>query len=436
MNESAVRVRFAPSPTGHLHIGGVRTALFNFLYARLQNGRFLVRIEDTDRERSAPEYEKEILDSLEWLGLTWDEPLKRQSERLEHYREAAGQLLREGKAYEEKHEGKTAVRFRMPEREIVLRDLVHGEARFDARLFEDLIILKSDGYPTYHLACVVDDQDMQISHVIRGDDHFSNTPRQLLLYEALGWKAPKFAHVPLILGHDGAPLSKRHGAVSLEPYRAQGYLPQAVLNYLALLGWRADANQEFFMPDELIRRFSIKKIQKSGARFDPEKLEWLNGQHLMKLPEDDFIALMSTFFPEEAERLGDARWKRLALLYQPRIKTLAAFRQEAWYCFEPPREYDSEKRTGFLNQEGLRGHLETWREKVSEMKNFESHETLEALTRALAECLGVKVGVLIHPLRFALTAQTNSPGLFELMSVLGREECLDRVNRFLVVEQP
>ena len=238
-----IRVRFAPSPTGYLHIGGVRTALFNYLYARNSGGKFLLRIEDTDRERSKPEFEKEILTSLEWLGLKWDEPFPRQSERLEKYRMMAAELVAKGLAYEEKGEGgKTAVKFKMPAQKAVVHDLVHGEMVFDTSLFDDLVIIKSDGYPTYHWACVIDDHEMEISHVIRGDDHVSNTPRQVMLFEALGWKPPKYAHLPLIMGADGTPLSKRHGAVSLTQFREEGYLPEGLINYLALLGWRTEGN--------------------------------------------------------------------------------------------------------------------------------------------------------------------------------------------------
>ena len=276
-NSSAICVRFAPSPTGRLHIGGVRTALFNYLYARQQGGRFVLRIEDTDRERSKPEHEEEILFSLRWLGLEWDGEPIRQSSRLERYREVAEELIAKDLAYEvdvsasesstQPASVKKAVKFRMPKKSVKFTDIVHDDVTFDSSLWDDLVIMKSDGYPTYHFAVVVDDHDMGITHVIRGDDHLTNTPKHILLYLALGWKPPKYAHLPLIMGTDGTPLSKRHGAVAASDYRAEGYLPQATLNYLALLGWGPEGNEEIFSLPQLVKKFSMKRITKSNSRF-------------------------------------------------------------------------------------------------------------------------------------------------------------------------
>lgn len=429
---SQIRVRFAPSPTGYLHIGGVRTALFNFLYARNQGGVFLLRIEDTDQQRSQPEYEEEILSSMRWLGLNWDEELVYQSRRLDRYREAAAELLSRGLAFEEEKDGKKAVVFKMPRRKVLFHDIVHGPVEFDASLFEDLVIMKSDGFPTYHFAVVVDDHDMSVSHVIRGDDHLSNTPRQLLLYEAFGWKPPKYGHLPLIAGADGAPLSKRHGAVSVTHYRKEGYLPQGMLNYLALLGWGADANQEIFTLQELVKKFSLKKINKAQACFNPEKFLWINSQHLKAMPEEDYLKGTAAYYPEESAALGAENWRRLVLLYRTRIKTFRDLKTEAGYVFNAPGEYDAQLKESLLQDSAAASTLEAWsRDCAGALADFEDHETLDKKTREFCAGLGIAPKILIHPLRFILTGKTVSPGLFELMSVLGKSECQSRVSFFL-----
>jgi glutamyl-tRNA synthetase len=436
------RVRFAPSPTGYLHIGGVRTALFNYLYAKNQQGQFLLRIEDTDRERSRLEYEQEILTALKWLGLDWDNPqLMRQSERLTRYREAAAELVAKGLAYEEKLEGKTAVKFKMPAKTAVFHDLVHEEVKFDASLFDDLVIIKSDGYPTYQLACVVDDHDMQITHVIRGDDHISNTPRQILLYEALGWKPPKFAHLPLIMGDDGTPLSKRHGAVALTSFKELGFTPEGLLNYLALLGWGTEGNQEIYSLEELVKKFSLKRINKANARFNMEKLEWINAQQLKKLSEAEYVARITAYYQNNGQAISEKgmkkysqeRWKKLVLLYRSRIKTFQDLKEEAGYCFSDIETYEKNIQASYLENKPLKRHLESWIEEISKMSaaDFEVPEKIEVLTRENAAGWGIEAKDLIHPLRFALTNKTVSPGLFELMSVLGKETCVDRLKKFL-----
>ena len=430
-----IRVRFAPSPTGYLHIGGVRTALFNYLYARSAGGKFLLRIEDTDRERSKPEFEKEILTSLEWLGLKWDEPFPRQSERLEKYRTIAAELVAKGLAYEEKGEGgKTAVKFKMPVQKAVVHDLVHGEMVFDTSLFDDLVIIKSDGYPTYHWACVIDDHEMEISHVIRGDDHVSNTPRQVMLFEALGWKAPKYAHLPLIMGEDGTPLSKRHGAVSLTQFREDGYLPEGLINYLALLGWGTEGNQEFYTLEELTKKFSIKRINKANARFNSEKLDWINAQHLKKISESEFISRITAFYEKtDFKKMQPERWKQLVLLYRGRIKTFKDFADQAGYCLDEKINYEPVMAAGYLDNKPLKRHLESWVESVGEESEdfFNDHKNIETMTRENAAGWGIEAKDLIHPLRFALTGKTVSPGLFELMSVLGKDGCVTRIKKFL-----
>lgn len=426
-----IRVRFAPSPTGFLHIGGVRTALFNFLYARNQGGKFLLRIEDTDRERSRPEFEEEILTSLRWLGLDWDEAVIRQSGQLDRYRQAAEALVGRGLAYEETLDGKKGVKFRLPARNVVFTDLVHGPVEFDTSLFGDLVILKSDGFPTYQLACVVDDHEMGITHVIRGDDHLSNTPRQLLLFEAMGWTPPKYGHLPLILGSDGTPLSKRHGAVACTSYRGEGFLPEGLLNYLALLGWAGDGNQEFYTLKDLVKKFSVKRINKTNARFDPEKLAWLNAQHLKALPEAEYLSLVSGYYKDLRARFQEDRWRRLALLYRPRIKILADLAREAAYCFGEPEAYDPATLGSFFKDPALAGHLGAWLKQAEGLGDFEDIARLDGMTRELAGARGIEARALIHPLRFALTAKTGSPGLFELMAVLGKTVCLKRLAQFL-----
>ncbi len=425
-----VRVRFAPSPTGYLHIGGVRTALFNFLYTRSQQGEFLLRIEDTDRERSKPEFETEILKSLEWLGLNWDNRLMRQSERLSKYREFAQLLVKQGKAYEDTQEGKTAIKFKMPSVRASFRDLVHGQVEFETALFGDLVILKSDGYPTYHWACVIDDHEMEITHVIRGDDHLSNTPRQIMLFEALGWIPPEYGHLPLIAGEDGTPLSKRHGAVSLTHFREQGYLPSAILNYLALLGWNPGSQDEYFSLNDLIQKFSLKQINKSNAKFSLEKLGWLNAEHLKAVSADDFLKLISDFYPDLKQKKSADDWAALVQLYRPRIQILKDFREKSLCFFEEPHLDPEAIKKYFHETPNLPKYLRVWTDEIGKVEPFTTAVT-EKLTREVAERSGVKAGVLIHPIRYALTGTTMSPGLFELIVLLGRETCLKRMSVFL-----
>ncbi|MBI3313053.1 MAG: glutamate--tRNA ligase [Candidatus Omnitrophica bacterium] len=388
-------------------------------------------MEDTDRERSQEEFAKEILESMHWLGLTSDSEILYQSKRLAVYQAAAEELLKKELAYEEKINGQRAVKFKMPAKRAAFHDMVHGEVSFDASLFGDLVILKSDGYPTYQLACVVDDHEMGISHVIRGDDHLSNTPRQILLFEALGWKPPKYAHLPLILGADGTPLSKRHGAVSLANYRAEGFLAEGLLNYLALLGWGAPDNQEFFTLPDLIKKFSMKKINKASTHFDPLKLEWINAQHIKKLSEADYLAKITEFHKDLAKKIPAEKWKRLALLYRSRIKTFKDLLTEASYCFSEIETYDEPLHSDFLQNRALKAHIVAWADRATELTNFDQPEEVEKMTREAAGGWGIEARDLIHPLRFALTGKTVSPGLFELMSALGKEPCLKRVGRFL-----
>lgn len=429
-------VRFAPSPTGRLHIGGVRTALFNYLYARQQGGKFVLRIEDTDRERSEKQYEDEILFSMRWLGLEWDGEPIRQSERLPRYQEAAAELIAKGLAYESVEEGKKAVRFRMPKQAVKFKDSVHDEVSFDSSLWEDLVIMKSDGYPTYHFAVVVDDHDMGITHVIRGDDHLTNTPKHILLYLAFGWKPPKYAHLPLIMGADGTPLSKRHGAVAASDYRERGYLAQATLNYLALLGWGPEGNEEIFNLPQLVKKFSLKRITKSNSRFNPEKFLWLNSQHLKNMPDEDYLRGMTEYWAGRIVSSSAAspqpdwtqhpQWPQILKLYKTRARNWKDLEIQAGYVFQKDLELDLAICTEMTADPQAVAGLKAWAEKAKGM-SFEDPMKLEQLTRELAENLGVKPAVLIHPLRFAVSGTKVTPGLFELMQVIGKETCLARI---------
>ncbi|HOW59525.1 MAG TPA: glutamate--tRNA ligase [Candidatus Omnitrophota bacterium] len=422
-----IRVRFAPSPTGFLHIGGVRTALFNFLYARQQGGQFLLRIEDTDRQRSTPEFEQEILDSLRWLGLDWDGELVHQSRRLDRYREIAQELVSKGLAYQS--EG--AIKFKIPKTEIKVYDIVRGEVTYDSEEFEDLVIMKSDGFPVFHLAVIVDDHDMEITHVIRGEDHLTNTPRHILLQQALGWKPPKYAHLPLIFGSDGTPLSKRHGAVAVSEYRRQGFLPQALLNYLALLGWNPGTQQEIFSLQELVKQFSLKRVIKSNAQFNPEKLFWLNGQHLRMLPGEVFEKQITEFWHDKMEIQPEEQWRKLIALYRPRIQTFEELQEQSVYCFSDPAYTDEKMLQEIRSNSGLITLLKQWGKAVQELPDFEDTTALDQKTRQIAETAGLKPKDIIHPLRFVLTGRIASPGLFELMSLIGKEICLKRLHLFL-----
>lgn len=425
---SDIRVRFAPSPTGFLHIGGVRTALFNYLYARQQDGKFLLRIEDTDRQRSTPEFEKEILDSLKWLGLDWDEDLVHQSGRLERYRGVAQELVAKDLAYE--FEG--AIKFRIPKTEIKVYDIVRGEVTYDSNEFEDLVIMKSDGYPVFHLAVIVDDHDMGITHVIRGEDHLTNTPRHILLQQALGWKSPKYAHLPLIFGSDGTPLSKRHGAVAVTEYRHKGFLPQGLINYLALLGWNPGTQQEIFSLPELVKQFSLKRVIKSNAQFNPEKLLWVNGQHIRAMPGEEYEKQITEFWKGKLEPMPEEKWRKLIALYRPRIQTYGELKELAAYVFEEVNYSDTKSLEEVRSQHAILELLKHWYAAMNSLPDFEDTALMDQKTRQLAEGAGLKPKDVIHPLRFILTGRTATPGIFELMSLLGKETTLGRLNRFLI----
>jgi glutamyl-tRNA synthetase len=466
----APRVRFAPSPTGYLHVGGARTALFNWLYARGQGGTFVLRIEDTDRERSSDEMTQAILDGMRWLGLDWDEGPYHQADGFERHRADVDRLLEGGLAYRcfctpeelqarrdaagdeyrydrtcaalspaevsgRMHAGERfTVRFLVPEGSISWNDAVHGETRFENASLDDFIVLRSDGTPIYNLAVVSDDIHMRITHVIRGDDHLSNTPRQLLLYRALGAELPVFAHLPMILGADGKRLSKRHGATAVGEYQEQGILPAALVNFLALLGWNPGDEQEIMLANELVARFSLERVNKKSAIFDPEKLAWMNGQHLIRMSGAELLPLVAPSLIEQglttAQEIQDREnwYHSLMELLKPRAHTLAGFVDQARAYLAPALEYDPAGVAKHWKDAGeTAAGLEEVRELLGRVDPWEAG-AIEAELRALAERRGVAFGKVVHPLRLALTGTTVSPGIHEVVAQLGPELVRQRLD--------
>ncbi|MGP0059284.1 MAG: glutamate--tRNA ligase [Beijerinckiaceae bacterium] len=464
-----VVTRFAPSPTGFLHIGGARTALFNWLFARHTGGKMLLRIEDTDRARSTPEAIAAILDGLSWLGLDWDGPAIYQFQRSARHREVAESLLAAGKAYycyatpqelEEMRERaraegrpprydgrwrdrspaeapagiKPVIRLKAPlQGETILDDLVQGRVTWAHENLDDLILLRSDGTPTYMLAVVVDDHDMDVTHIIRGDDHLTNAARQMQIYQALGWPIPIMAHIPLIHGADGAKLSKRHGALGVDAYRAMGYLPGALRNYLVRLGW-SHGDKEFFSTQEMIETFDLGHVGRSPARFDFAKLEHLNGHYIRNTPDKDLVeALIETspVLTNGASLAGklDQSWRGKLLAAMPglkdRAKTLVELLDGALFLFaERPLQLD-EKANAIL-ENGGRAHIAALVRRFVDLSDWTAQAT-EAAVRQYVEETGVKLGQVAQPLRAALTGRSTSPGIFDVLEVLGREESLGRL---------
>ncbi|MGB7218186.1 MAG: glutamate--tRNA ligase [Vicinamibacterales bacterium] len=465
------RVRFAPSPTGYLHVGGARTALFNWLFARRHGGVFILRIEDTDVERSSAEMVDGILDGLRWLGLDWDEgPLVGgphgpyfQSERLDHHRAMAARLVESGSAYycycapdelkakreaaggasvydrtclrlnadeiaaRERERRPRAVRFKIPPGAVRFDDLVHGSIEVDAAAIEDFVVLRSDGHPTYQLSVVSDDVEMKITHVVRGDDHISNTPKQILLYRALGEPVPQFAHVPLILGADKKRLSKRHGATSVMEYAKQGFLPEAMVNFLALLGWSPGiGNQELFGLDELAKVFALEGISGGNAVFGPDKLDWFNQQYIMRLEPGELAKRLRPSFEAaglwDASLLGDRRawFFSVVELLKPRAKRLGDFAVQGRLFLVDQIEYDQAAVEKHLRAAGMGEHLSTLDAALGALPVFDAGP-IEAALRGVAEGRGVKAASLIHATRVAVTGTTVSPGLFEVLVLVGRE---------------
>lgn len=432
-----IRVRFAPSPTGYLHVGGARTALFNWLFARPNDGEFLLRIEDTDVERSKKEYLESILSSLEWLGLNYDGELVYQSERNDLYYKFAEQLLKKGRAYKATHRKeeenvnqgrKEAIYFKVPQKELYFYDKVHDKVTFDTDTIKDIVLIKSDGSPAYNFACVVDDIDMGISHVIRGDDHISNTPKQLLLYEALGEEPPKFGHLPLILGPDNRRLSKRHGATSVEEFKSKGYLPEAMFNYLALLGWSPGGNQEVVSRKKIIQKFSLNKVNKVDAIFDIDKLKWINSNYIKQKSPEGLTELIIPYLEKEGHNVEeyDRDWlKDVISLYNTRFKTLEDVGELAGFFFTDDFKWQEE-----AIQKHLKGAdkevLKKYKGCLSDLDNF-NRETLEKATREFAEKEDVSLGKIALPLRVMLTGRSVSPGIFKVIRFLGKEKVIERM---------
>lgn len=426
-----VKVRFAPSPTGFLHIGSARTALFNWLFARHEKGVFVFRVEDTDKERSKDEFLREIISSLEWLGMNWDEGPHYQTKRLDVYRDYAGRLLREGRAYEAEGTlgGEKAIILSMPKGTITLDDLVHGPVSFDMNLQKDLVLMKSDGLPAYNFACVIDDFDMKITHVIRGDDHISNTPKQLAVYQALAIAPPKFVHIPLILGTDRSRMSKRHGATSISDYRQMGFLPDALVNYISLLGWAPTGDREVMPIDEIIREFSLERVGKTGAVFDINKLVWMNGEYIRAKNIEDLIPLVAPRLKEKGAINDDYDKGRLAeviRLFHPRAKTIAELADSAAPFFTDGVAYDEAAVSSVLAKEGVKAKLESVIARFGSLKTFDP-QTLETCIRDLASELGTKAADLIHPIRVAVTGCKVGASLFETIALIGKERTITRL---------
>jgi len=473
----SVRVRFAPSPTGHLHVGGARTALYNYLFARAHGGTFVLRIEDTDAARSTEESLGGILDGMRWLGLQWDEGPEAggahgpyfQAERRDRYHAHAQALREAGRAYpcwctaEElearrqeqvarneapRYDGRcrtldeatrrrfeaegrpSALRFALPPAgEVAWDDIVRGRVAWQSEVLDEFVILRSDGFPTYNFACVVDDHEMAITHVIRGDDHISNTPRQILLYQAFGWDTPLFAHVPMILGADGTRLSKRHGATSVGAWRELGFIPEAMINFLALLGWSYDGQRELFSLADLEQLFRLERVGSNPAVFDTQKLEWVNGQHLKLLPEPERVARVEAFLAHRGYDLTSrpAEWRAtLVRAIGDRLKTLADAETYGAFALRDTLETDPQAWADVLGRAEAGPRLARLADRLAADAEF-SLASLETALRGLASELDVKAGDLIAPARVALTGRKVSPGIFEVMWLLGRERTLARL---------
>jgi glutamyl-tRNA synthetase len=433
------RVRFAPSPTGNLHIGGARTALFNWLYAQAQNGKFILRIEDTDKLRSKQEFVDEILGSLKWLGFLHDE-IYYQSQRIQIYREHAERLLKEGKAYTEKSPTGTgeAIIYKVTPQKIRVDDKIRGEIEFDATTIKDQVLIKSDGTPTYNFACVVDDALMNITDVIRGDDHISNTPKQILLYQALGFNVPGFAHLPLILGAEGGRLSKRTGATAISDYRKMGYLAQALVNYLLLLSWSPGDNREVINIKDAIKLFDIKDVNKTAATFDLKKLDWINNQYLKTADSQQLLEEIIPLLKEKGI-IRDDSFDRdyilsLVKLFQPRLAHLNDFADWADFFLFEDITIDPEAEKKFLSRDFSK-EFGLFIERLDALKEF-NKEGVEKSFRELVAELQIDSKSLIHPIRVALTGKTIGPGVFEVIYYLGKERTRQRLSKFIKKDRP
>ncbi|MDO4178793.1 MAG: glutamate--tRNA ligase [Phascolarctobacterium sp.] len=481
MTNSSVRVRFAPSPTGYLHIGGARTALFNWLFAHKMGGKLILRIEDTDTERLKEDSVSQILTSLKWLGITWDEGPEMggdyvpyyQSERLDIYKKYVDELLASGKAYRcfctseeleaEREKQKAAklpfryartcrdlseeevaariargekfsVRLKIPaEGNIVVHDLIHGDVNFNLNQFDDYVIMKSNGMPTYNFAVVIDDHLMGMTHVLRAEEHLSNTPKQLFVYDALGWEPPQFGHMSMILAPDRSKLSKRHGATSVEEFRSQGFTAEAIVNYLALLGWGPGDEREIFSLEETVKLFELEQMSKKAAIYDTKKLTWMNGQYLSSLPLEKILPEVKTFFIKAG--LCDEAWldanseyfAKLVDTVRVRVKTLAEIVDASTYFFKDIDSYDEKGVAKHFKPEAV----ELLRNCIAALEADEefSLASTEAIYNKISETQNIALGKVIHPTRLALTGRTVSPGMFDVMILLGKERTLERLKR-------
>ena len=466
MKNNAVRVRFAPSPTGHLHIGGVRTALFNYLFAKHNNGTFLLRIEDTDTSRSTEESIEQIIEGLKWIGIEWNEGPFRQTERKKIYQSYLKKLLNEGKAYkcycssenlreirekamaagenprynrkcrdlsEHPKEKPFVVRFRTPvDGSVTIKDLLHGEVTFNMSEMDDIILARSDGSPTYNFVVVVDDVEMEITHVIRGDDHLSNTPKQALLYQGLNLPFPEFIHIPMILGKDKKRLSKRHGATSILAYKDMGYLSEAMINYLVRLGW-SSGDQEIFSKKEMIEKFSLENINKSAGVFDTDKSLWLNQHYIKESRPSDLCPLLKKFLVREniistENDFADNEIEKIIPSLQERSKTLIEMAHKAAFYFKEEIVYDEAAANKFLNTDIIL-ILKELKEKLKAINDVLSHKNLELIFNELMKNHNLKLGKIAQPLRVALTGLKESPGIFEVIVLLGKEKVLKRLQK-------
>jgi glutamyl-tRNA synthetase len=465
-----VRLRVAPSPTGFLHVGTGRTALFNWLYARHHHGTFIVRVDDTDRERSTADFEEDILDSLRWLGLDWDEGVGvggphgsyRQSDRYDRYRQVAETLVEDGHAYFDarpadelealRQQAQSArlhpghfirrpalpfdtgvIRMSVPQGDpIVVDDLVRGAVSFETRDVDDFVILRSDGTPTYHLASTVDDVDYRITHVARGEDLLPSTPKHIVLTRAMGETEPVYAHLPLLFGADGKKLSKRHGAVSLSTYRDDGYLPDAVFNYLALLGWSLDAETTIFSRDQAMEAFELSDVSKNPAVFDPDKLAWLNGEYIRAMDSGVFNEMVRPHVETAVGRSLDegewARFQSIADLVQERTRLLPEAGEQVVFLFEDFERYDEASWEKVMTKDGVPEIIESAIDRLGSVGNWASPE-IETVLRGMLEEMGIGMGKGLQPLRVAVTGSSVSPPLFESMAALGEEKTLQRLER-------
>lgn len=474
-----IRVRFAPSPTGYLHVGGLRTALYNYLFAKKNNGKFILRIEDTDRNRYVEGAVENLIAALKWAGLEYDEgpdvggsygPYM-QSQRLDIYKKYADELIKNGHAYycfctperlqklreeqekqklpqakydkfclslskdeiEDKLKNNTPYVIRLnvkPNQKIVFNDIIRERVEFDSNNVDDQVLIKSDGYPTYHLANVVDDHLMKISHVIRGEEWLSSTPKHVLLYDAFGWERPNFAHLPLLLNPDKSKLSKRQGDVAVEDYRDKGYLKEALINFVALLGWNAGDDQEFYYINELIEKFTLERVNKAGAVFDLQKLNWLNAEHLRKKSNDELLLLLKKEIQNSELAIENYNDHFLILIIdamKERVSFVREFITSCIYFYTPPVEYEQKSVEKNWKSDTVE-HLQKLREEFSKLNNPTKEDFEQALTK-LSEELNIGKGKLIHPLRLAVSGQSTGPGLYDILFILGKDEVITRIQR-------